>query len=216
MFIWSVFISISIWTGRQGLKSLLVSANSGHELSGRSHGSQRTLNMILGSLVSGTQHLFQINHCDGPVTAGERTWEPYLTNCLGSLWLVLVYLDFKHIRQPHDPQRTSRHCHMSKSLGIQDTRIPGAWSHQDIRCLTAKSLTQPEYQIHRRPESQDRRQSWTRRSSESTGIIGRAGYNQIYWGHQDLEINRCQEASVRTEATETKFTWNDQNLTLPT
>jgi hypothetical protein len=29
---------------------------------------------ILGSLVSGTQHLFQTN-CDGPVTAGGRTQE---------------------------------------------------------------------------------------------------------------------------------------------
>jgi hypothetical protein len=35
----------------------------GHELDGQSHGPQRTLNAILGSLVSGTQHLFQTN-CD--------------------------------------------------------------------------------------------------------------------------------------------------------
>jgi hypothetical protein len=44
-----------------------------------SHGPQRTLHVILGSLVSGTQHLFETN-CDRPVTAEARTLEPCLTS----------------------------------------------------------------------------------------------------------------------------------------
>jgi hypothetical protein len=59
---------------------------------------------ILGSLVSGTQYLFQTNR-DRPMTAGARTQEPCLTSHSGSFWLVLVYLGFEHSRQPHSPQR---------------------------------------------------------------------------------------------------------------
>ena len=59
---------------------------------------------ILGSLVSGTQHLSQHNwECLEP--AGAGTQEPHLTSSLGSLWSALVYLGFKHSRQPHSPQR---------------------------------------------------------------------------------------------------------------
>jgi hypothetical protein len=54
-----------------------------HELSGCTLGHQRTLLRILGSLVSGTQHLFQTN-CDGPTTAGARIWEPCMTSSSGS------------------------------------------------------------------------------------------------------------------------------------
>jgi hypothetical protein len=43
----------------------------------------------LGSLVSGTQHLFQQNQeCQGP--AGAQTQEPYLTSSSDSFWLALV------------------------------------------------------------------------------------------------------------------------------
>jgi hypothetical protein len=62
----------------------------GHELSRQSH-VPRGLSTsqcpstprILGSLVSGTQHLFQTN-CDLPVTAGARTRAPCLTSGSGS------------------------------------------------------------------------------------------------------------------------------------
>jgi hypothetical protein len=56
---------------------------------------------------------------------------------------------------------------------------------------------------------------WTLRSPELTGIIGRTGSNQIYRGQLALEIIRWQEASIRTEAIETKVTWHHQNQTLP-
>jgi hypothetical protein len=53
-------------------------------------------------------------------------------------------------------------------------------------------------------------------SPESTGITGRSDSNQIYCGQQALEIIRWQEASIRTEAKETKFTWHHQKKTLST
>ena len=70
-------------------------AHLGHELSRWSHGPhspQRTLHVILGSLVSGTQHLFQTNR-DRPVPAAgmqeallTRDSSPFLlTLALGHL-----------------------------------------------------------------------------------------------------------------------------------
>ena len=41
------------------------------------------------------------------------------------------------------------------------------------------------------------------------------GSNQIYRRQGVLEIIRCQEASIRTEATETKLTWHCQKITFP-
>jgi hypothetical protein len=58
---------------------------------------------ILGSLVSGTQHLFQHNREHlGP--AGAGTQEPRMTSGSGSFHFVLVYLGFELSRQPHSPQ----------------------------------------------------------------------------------------------------------------
>jgi hypothetical protein len=70
-------------------------------LGGRSHSPQR----ILGSLVRGTQHLFQTNF-NKPVIAGARTQKPCLTSGSGSFWLVLVHSGFEHTRKSHSPQRT--------------------------------------------------------------------------------------------------------------
>jgi hypothetical protein len=53
------------------------------------------------------------------------------------------------------------------------------------------------------------------RSSDSTGITGRTGPNHLYQGQGALEIIRWWEASVRTEATETKDNGHHQNPTLP-
>jgi hypothetical protein len=59
---------------------------------------------ILGSLVSGTQHLFQHNwECLGPAGAGAQDLCPTSSPC--SFWLVLVYLGFQLGRQHHGPQR---------------------------------------------------------------------------------------------------------------
>ena len=91
----------------QGHKYLPVGTSSGSPLAQISRypqGPQRTLHVILGSLVSGTQHQFQFNF-DGPMTAGTRTPEPFLTRGLGSFWSVLVYLGFEQTRQLHSPQR---------------------------------------------------------------------------------------------------------------
>jgi hypothetical protein len=74
-------------------------------------------------------------------------------------------------------------------------------------------VTLPESQVHRSLQSQDHRESWTLRSPVSTGTIGRTGSNWIYCSQGILEIIRWQEASIRTEATETKVTWHHQNQT---
>ena len=137
---------------------------------------------------------------------------------LGSFLSVLVYLGFEHNGQPSVPREgnTSRCCNMYRILGVQDPSIPGAWSHQDLgvseKAWLPRTLTLPESQVHRIPGTWE---SWTLRSSESTGITGRTGSNQIYWGQWALEIIRSQEAIIRTEATETKVTWHHQNQTLP-
>ena len=49
----------------------------------------------------------------------------------------------------------------------------------------------------------------------STGITVRTSSSQIYWGQRALEIIRWQEASIRTEATDTEVIWHHQNQTLP-
>lgn len=104
----------------------------------------------------------------------------------GILW-------FQHTTVPRE-DTTSRHCNKPRILGFQDPRITGAWSHQDLRvseeAWVPRTLTHPESQVHRSPESQDHRGSWTLRSPESTRIIGRTGSNQIYWGQQALEMIR--------------------------
>jgi hypothetical protein len=59
---------------------------------------------------------------------------------------------------------------MPRILGFQDPRITVAWSHKDIRVSEKaglpKTLTYPESQVHRIPESQDYRESWTLKSPE--------------------------------------------------
>jgi hypothetical protein len=67
-------------------------------------------------------------------------------------------------------------------------------------------MTHPESQHHRIPQSQDQNESQTLRSSDSTGITGKTGSNQIYQGQRALEITIWQEASIRAKATETKVT----------
>jgi hypothetical protein len=92
----------------------------GKGVSRHTQGPQRTLHSNLGSLVSGTQHVFQSN-CDGPVTAGTRTTEPFLTRDLSSFWSVLVYLGFEQTRQLHGPQRR-HHFQDLRTTGSQDNR----------------------------------------------------------------------------------------------
>ena len=79
---------------------------------------------------------------------------------------------------------TSRCCNTPRILGFQDPRIPGAWSHQDLRVTEEawllRTLTHLECQVYRILESQDHRESWTLRSSESTRNTGRTSSNQIY------------------------------------
>ena len=151
----------------------------------------------------------------------HKTQEPCLTGCSSSFWSVLVYLGFQHTRQPTVPRgdTTSRHYSIPRILGFQDTRIAGAWSHQELmvseEAWLPRTQTDPESQVHRSPESQDHREIWTLRSPESTGNIERTGFNQIFWGQQALEIIRWQETSIRTEATKTEVTWHDQSQTHP-
>jgi hypothetical protein len=95
----------------------------------------------------------------------------------------------------------------SLTTGSQDKRSLVTPVLQGLRGIwLPRTLTHPDFQVHRSPQAKDHRESWTLRSSESTGIIGKTGSNQIYWGQQVLEIIRWKEAIVRTEATETKVT----------
>jgi hypothetical protein len=117
---------------------------------------------ILRSLGSQTQHLLQNNH-EGPFPAGTGTQETCPTRGSGYFWPLVVYLGFKHSRQPVSPQggTTSRGCNTPRILGFQDTSIPGAWSHQDLRvseeAWLPRTLTHPESQHHRIMEAQDHR-----------------------------------------------------------
>jgi hypothetical protein len=67
--------------------------------------------------------------------------------------------------------------------GSGDSRIPGAWSQQDLKVPEAAwlpgSLIHPGSQDHRIHKSQDHRDSWTLRSSHATRITGRTGFSQI-------------------------------------
>ena len=121
---------------------------------------------ILGSPVSGTQHLFQ-NNRHWPMTVEERTEEPCLASGLGSFWSVLVYLGFKHSGQPKVPRvgTTSRCCNTPRILRFQDPRIPGPWSHQDL-CLRG-SLTAKNSDTPRISDSQDPRITGSQRKLDS-------------------------------------------------
>ena len=173
---------------------------------------------ILGSLVSVRQHLFQTNR-DRHVTAVAKTQEPCITQQApsGRCWYTVVSNTADSPTIPRG-DTTFRHRNTPRILGFPNTRIPGAWSHQDLRVSVEVwvpgTLKHPEFQVHRIPESKDHRETWTLRSPESTRIIERIGSNQIYWGQETLEIIRWQEGSIETEATETKFTWHHQNQTL--
>lgn len=82
----------------RGTSSFWMVPNLGHlshKLSRCSHCHHRTLHRFLGSMASGTQHLFQTN-CDTAETAGARTWKPCMTSSSVSFWSVLVYLGFEH------------------------------------------------------------------------------------------------------------------------
>ena len=58
--------------------------------------------------------------------------------------------------------------------GSEDSRIPGAWSYQDLKVPKAH----PGSHDPRIPESQDHRDSLTQRSSDTTRITGRTGSSQ--------------------------------------
>ena len=79
---------------------------------------------------------------------------------------------------------TPRRSNTPRITGSQDPRIPGAWSHQDLRLLEAAllpgALIHLGSQDHRIPESQGHRDSWTLRNSDTTRITGGTGFSQIY------------------------------------
>jgi hypothetical protein len=94
-------------------------------------------------------------------------------------------LDANSAVSPTAPRGGSnpRHFNTARITGSQEPRIPRAWSHQDLRVPEAAwlpgTLTHPESLDHRIPESQDHRDSWTMKSSDTTRITGRTGSSQI-------------------------------------
>jgi hypothetical protein len=66
-------------------------------------------------------------------------------------------------------------------------------------------------------ESQDHRESWTTRNSDSNQNYkkDRLQSDILSQGQQALEIIRWKEESIRTGAPETKVTWHHQNKALP-
>jgi hypothetical protein len=117
---------------------------------------------------------------------------------------------------PQFPDSSSRRSNMPRILGSQHPRIPGTCSHQDPRASEEawlpRTLTHPESQHHRIPESQRKLDSekfwvnWDYRKDRLQSDILRAGST---WD------NRMARASIRREATETKVTWHHQIPTLP-
>jgi hypothetical protein len=82
---------------------------------------------ILGSLVSGTQHLFQHNRkCLGPEGVGKQETCP--TSGSGSFQSELVYFGSKLSTSPMVPRggTTSRCSNMPRIIGSQDPWIPGS------------------------------------------------------------------------------------------
>jgi hypothetical protein len=165
----------------QGHRSLPVSASSWSPWAWTQQKVPQSPEDTPCDLVSGTQHLFQTNY-DRPATAGERTQESGLTSSSGSFWYTLVS-NTPDIPKVLRGDNNSRHCNMPRILGLQDPRLKGAWSHQDLtvseKAWLPKTLTHPEYQVDRSLESQDHRENWTLRSPESNRIIWRTGSNQI-------------------------------------
>ena len=79
---------------------------------------------------------------------------------------------------------TPRLSNTPRIIGSQHPRIPGACLHQDLRVPEAAwltgTLTYPGDQDHRIPKSQDPRESWILRSSDTTRNTGRTNSSQIY------------------------------------
>jgi hypothetical protein len=148
--------------------------------------------MILGSLVSGTQHLFQTN-CDEPVTAGARTQEPCLTRDSGSFWSVLVYIGFEQTGQPmvFRGDTIFRHCNMPRILGFQDNRSLITPGSQGLKgSLTDKNSDTPRIS-----------------GSQEPGIIGsqRKLDSEESWINWDYRKDRLQSDILRTART-----WDNQ------
>jgi hypothetical protein len=135
------------------------------------HSSHRTLHVILGLLLSGTQHQFQSN-CDRPVRAATRTPEPFLTKGSGSFWSVLVYIGFEQTRQLHHPQRKQdfqalEHAQYIRINGSQENRSWVTPVFQSLRGrLTAKNSDAPritgsqEHTIKGSQRKMDFEESW--------------------------------------------------------
>ena len=110
-------------TGTSPFQLTPAPGHLGHGIGRHPHSSQRTLLSIIGSLVSGTQHLFQ-SICDRSVTAGTRTPKPFLTRGLvpfDQFWFTLV-LNRPDSSMVLKGDTTSRHCNIPR---IFDNRIPG-------------------------------------------------------------------------------------------
>ena len=115
----------------------------------------------------------------------------FLLICAGTPWF------WTYQTAPHSPEKTPLPGAVTHP-GSQDNRSLVTPGSQGLRGnLTAKNSDTTEPQIHRSLETQDHRESWTLKTPESPGIIGRTGSNQIYWGQQALEIIRWQETSNR-------------------
>jgi hypothetical protein len=83
-----------------------------------SHCRHPSTHRILGSLVSGTQHLFQ-NHWERPVSEGTATQETHTTSSLGSFRLVSAqgHLGRELSEQSHSTQRTLHTAGVLAHLG---------------------------------------------------------------------------------------------------
>jgi hypothetical protein len=155
---------------------------------------------ILGSLVSGTRYLFQQNWgCLGTVEAG--TQKPRLTIGSGSFWSALVYFGFELRGQPHSPQKR---YHFQAFYHTQDLRIPGSQvlGHTRISASQDTRITGSQ----RKLDSEKYYLNWDYRKDRLQSDISRSG--------STCEKIRWQEASLKTEARETKVTWHHQNPTL--
>ena len=156
--------------------------------------------------MSGTQLLFQSNP-SGPETAlrkqkilpnqGHKSFPTRVGSSIGSPWALSQLIPPRSLEDsPYDLRTTDQPAPYSS----KDTPLPSTVTHpgslttgsQDKKSLVTpvfqglrgtllpRTLTHPESQVHRSPQAKDHRESWILRSSETSGIIGRTGSNQIY------------------------------------
>jgi hypothetical protein len=191
-----------------------------HDLSRWSYGPQRTLHTPSTIASPGTLDHWWVEHniCSnttgsawGQQEQGHRSPAQLAAQVSSSLhWSTLGSNSSNNPIIPRGGAK-SRRSNMPRILGSRDPRSLVTPGSQGLRGnLTANNSDTPVISGSQILESQDHKESWTLEILTEPGLQAPI----IYWWQGALEIIKWQEASIRTEATETKDTWHHQNPTL--